>query len=106
MRRLERTITAGRARFRSRKESIKSRLLLRILISTEHFERRGSSVGIVTRPRVGRSGARDFLFSKTVQTGSGAQPTFYSMDAIILSRWQIDRGVGEVHHSPPSSAKG
>jgi len=82
----ERTIPEGRARFSSRKESIQSRLSLRILISTEQIERRGSSVGIVTRLRAGRSGARNLLFTETVHTGSGAHTTFYSMGAIVLSR--------------------
>ena len=33
-----------------------------------------------------QAGTRDFLFSKTVQTGSGAHPAFYSMGTGVLSQ--------------------
>jgi hypothetical protein len=53
---------------------------------------RDSVIGIVTRLRAGwtgvqvPAGARDFLFSKTVQTSSGGHPTSFSMGTGFLSR--------------------
>jgi len=57
------------------------------------------SLGIVTRLRgwTGRvripAQARDFLFSKTVQTGSGAHPASYSMGTRVLSRGSGSQGI-------------
>ena len=40
-----------------------------------------------------RAGARDFLFSKSVQTGSGAHLASYSMGIGFSPRGQNDQGV-------------
>ena len=40
-----------------------------------------------------RAGARDFLFSKSVQTGSGAHLAFYPMGIAFRPRGQNDQGV-------------
>ena len=48
-------------------------------------------------------GARDLLFSKTSQTGYGAQPTAYSLGSGSFPG--IKRAEREVDHSPASSAE-
>jgi hypothetical protein len=63
-----------------------------------------SSVGIATGWTAGRAGARDFQFLHSVQTGSGAHPTSYSMGTggSFLGGKAAGR---EADHSPPSSAQ-
>jgi hypothetical protein len=57
------------------------------------------SLGVVTRLRgwTGRvripAQARDFLFSKTVQTGSGPHPASYSMGTRVLSQGSGSQGI-------------
>jgi hypothetical protein len=57
------------------------------------------SLGIATRLRgwTGRARipaqARDFLFLKTVQTGSGAHPASYSMGTRVLSQESGSQGI-------------
>jgi hypothetical protein len=51
-----------------------------------------------------RQGQKIFLFSYTVQTGSGAHPASYSVSIGDLSRG-LRRPGREVDHSPPFSAE-